>query len=350
MNCHPSKKDRPGSRTGIIEGAMTSPLLRKGHVFWMALALAPAALKAQIAVDAARGAAAQSEAATGSRAGLPADGKSPADNIGTAPAMEGDEEYGVQKILYRRSNWDPWTFRFDFGGSYTSNVALVDKAEVDDFYLQSGVTLAYIPQIKGGLFARVLLSNQIFRYNDADFFDFDLLRAQAGLLYAFPRAGTPWDPLLGNVVVYADYNFYRVAQPWDWGDSDFDNHSITVGADKTWRFSRGHSLTAGLAGDWSVDANRPEPQRDEYTAYVAYKVKWTSSLESTLAYRAAIYDYSEADRTDFNQIVSLGLEYRLTDWLRFNTTVSGSFNNSDREIYDYKALNTGVFASLVMNW
>lgn len=326
---------------------MNSPF-RKGCFLLIGLALTPG-LHAQQRVDAARGTAAQSEV-SGGMTDLQQSGGNSSETGEAAPKMEGDEEYGVQKILYKRSNWDPWSFRFDFGGSYTSNVALVDKGEVDDFYLQSGVTLGYVPQIKGGLFARAVLSDQIYRYADADVFDFDLLRAQAGLLYAFPRAGTACDPLLGNLILYADYNFYRISEPWDWGDDNFDNQSISIGGDKTWRFSRGHSIVAGLSADWSVDASRPEPQRDEYTAYVAYKVKWTSNVESTLAYRAAYYDYSEADRGDFNQIVSLGVEYKLTDWLRFNTSVSGTFNNSDRSLYDYNAFNAGVFASLVVSW
>lgn len=326
---------------------MISPL-RKSYCILLGLTLA-SAVKAQVRVDAARGAAAQTDVASG-QAG-PGEGGTPTSQTGEeAPKMEGDEEYGVQKILYKRSNWDPWSFRFDFGGSYTSNVALVDRGEIDDWFLQSGITLGYVPQIKGGLFARTMVSDQIFRYSANDFFDFDLLRAQAGLLYAFPRAGTAWDPLLGNLVLYADYNYYRIAEPWDWGDDSFDNHSISIGGDKTWRFSRGHSIVAGVNADWSLDASRPEPQRDEYTAYVAYKVKWTGNIESTLAYRAGLYDYSHQDRRDFNQIVSLGLEYRITDWLRLNTTVSGTFNNSDRSVYDYKALNTGVFASLIATW
>lgn len=322
-------------------------MLRSPTLLLLALSL-PAALQAQNRADTARGAAAQSNFS--GNAALPDGGASGSSTGETAPALEGDEEYGVQKVLYKRSNWEPWSFRFDFGGSYTSNVALVDKGEVDDFYLQSGVTLGYVPQIKGGLFGRAVVSDQIYRYDEADAFDFDLLRAQAGFLYAFPRAGTSFDPLLGNLVLSVDYNFYRIAEPWDWSSESFDNHSIALGADKTWRFSRGHSLTAGLAADWSLDASRPQPQRDEYTAYLAYKVKWTSNLESTLAYRAAIYDYSEVDRSDFNQIVSLGMECKIRDWLRLNTAVAGTFNNSDRTAFDYNSFNAGVFCSLVATW
>lgn len=323
-------------------------MFRKKQLVWLGLSLAPV-LQAQVRTDAARGAAAQS-GMSGALTTIDEGGGTPGGTGETAPKMEGDEEYGVQKILYKRSNWDPWSFRLDFGGAYTSNVALVDKGEVNDWFLQSGFTLAYVPQLKGGLFGRAAVSDQIFRYDEADVFDFDLLRAQAGLLYAFPRAGTSFDPLLGNLIVSADYNFYRISEPWDWGDENFDNHSISVGADKTWRFSRGHSLTAGLAADWSLNASRPEPQRDEYSAYLAYKVKWTSSVESNLSYRASIYDYSEADRSDFNQIAGMGLEYKITDWLRTNTTVSATFNHSDQSSFDYKALNVGAFISLVAAW
>lgn len=314
----------------------------------LALSLSVSTLRAQDRVEAAR------ETSLQTTPGVAVEGR-PGEAAGEgavemAQPMEGDEEFGVQRILYRRANWEPWGVGFNFGGFYTSNVALADRGEENDFFLQSGLSLSYTPQIKGGLFARAGLSEQIFRYADADVFDFDLLRAQAGVLYAFPRSGTAYDPLLGDLLLFADYNYYRISEPWKWGDDNFDNHSVSLGAQKIWRFSRGHSLAFGLTGDWSLEASRPEPRRDEYAAVLAWRVKWTGALESTAAYRAAIYDYRDGDRTDFNQVLSLGLEYKITDWLSANANISGIFNNSDREQLDYKSLNTGVSVFFSSTW
>lgn len=268
----------------------------------------------------------------------------------TAPKLEGDSEYGVQRILYRRSNWEPFSVSLDFGAYYTDNVALVDAGEQDDFFFRSGLRAAFTPQLKGGLFFTTSLGSEIYRYADADFFDFDLLSFDAGFLYATPRQGTFFDPLFSDLITYVKYGYYRISDPWDWADDNFDNHSIIAGFQKVWRISRGHQIYAGANADWSVDANLSAPQRDEYSAFLGYRVKWTADLESNLTYRAALYDYHDFGRTDFNQIVSLGLTYRFTDWLSANASFSATFNNSDWSVFDYNALNTGVVIGLQAKW
>jgi hypothetical protein len=315
-----------------------------------ALLLLPAhRTSAQVQVDAARGAADQSGAGI-------ATGRMTPEIAGTlgageyAPKMEGDEEFGVQRILYRRSNWEPFTVRFDLSGNYTSNVALLDVAEQDDFFLRSGVQFNYTPQLKGGLFFTTTLSDQIYRYADATFFDFDLWQADIGLIYATPQQGTIYDPIFGDVTSYLRYGYYRITDPWDWGDNIFDNHSILTGVQKLWRFSRGHQAYLGLASDWSIEASDDLPRRDEHSIYVGYRVRWTNEFETNLQYRAAWYDYDAFGRDDFYQILSLGLEYKFREWLRAGAYVSGTFNNSDREAFDYKVFNTGVGLAVVINW
>ncbi|MGI8601524.1 MAG: hypothetical protein ACR2OZ_00835 [Verrucomicrobiales bacterium] len=176
------------------------------------------------------------------------------------------------------------------------------------------------------------------------------MQFDAGLIYATPQQGTVYDPVFGDVIAYLRYGYYLITEPWDWGDDVFDNHSIAAGAQKTWRFSRGHQAFAGFSGDWSVSASDEAPRRDEYTAYAGYRVKWTSSFETTLLYRAAWHDYQSFGRDDFNQIVSLGAEYKFTDWLRATAYLSGTFNNSDREVFDYDVFNSGLGVALVLRW
>ncbi len=327
---------------------LTNRLQLSGAALLLLTALIPGSnASAEARLDAAR--------QTSDQTGAVSPAGSSADQAGAGinaeiPKMEGDSEYGVQKILYKRSNWEPFSVKFDLGGYYTNNVALVDDGREEDFFLKSGLTLGYTPQITGGLFFSTSLSDQIFRYADTSVLDFDLFSFDAGFLYATPQAGTIYDPVFADLVSYVRYSFYRISEPWSLGDEIFDNHSVVAGLQKTWRISRGHQVYLGLNGDWSVEASREEPRRDEYSAYAGYRVKWTSELESNLLYRAAWYDYAENDRNDFNQVVSLSLEYRITDWLKASASLSAIFNNSDKNIYDYEALNTGVGLGLQMSW
>jgi hypothetical protein len=300
----------------------------------------------QVRVDAARGAAAQGTAPL-----TPADQPAGGGALGElAPKMEGDSEYGVQRILYRRSNWEPFNVSFDIGVNYTDNVALVDRPKVDDFFLRSSVHASYTPQITGGLFFNAAVGTEIYRYADLDFFDFDLLSFDAGFLYATPQQGTIFDPIFGDLITYLRYSFYRISEPWDWGEDLFDNHSIVAGFQKTWRISRGHQAYFGVNADWSVDASDQAPRRDEYSAYVGYKIKWTADLESNVMYRAALYDYELFGRSDFNQLIGLGLTYRFTDWLSATASFSAVFNESDRNVFDYESINTGVLLAVQARW
>lgn len=313
-----------------------------------AAAVLPEHSLAQSSIDSARAAVDQSfEAPRGAPAASSDKGVQAGD---FAPAMEGDEEFGVQRILYRRSNWEPFTFRYDLMGNYTSNVALSSRGEEDDFFLRTGALFNYTPQITGGLFFTGSAAAHTYRYAEASFFDFDLLQADAGLLYATPQQGTAFDPLLGDLTTSLRYGYYRITDTWEWDDALFDNHSLLLNVHKVWRLSRGHQAYAGLGADWSLDASSELARRDEYSAYVGYRIKWTASLETSLQYRAAWYDYSRFGRDDFNQIVALSAEYRFNDWLRAAAYLSGTFNNSDREVFDYEAFGAGLGLALVVTW
>jgi hypothetical protein len=170
------------------------------------------------------------------------------------------------------------------------------------------------------------------------------------LIYATPQQGTIYDPIFGDTISYLRYAYYRIAEPWDWGENTFDNHSIAAGVQKTWRFSRGHHAYLGLMGDWSFEASDDLPRRDEYTGYLGYRVKWTAEFETNLQYRLAWYDYDSFGRDDLNHTISLGAEYKFTDWFRAGAYVSGTFNNSDRGVFDYDVFNTGVGLAVVINW
>ncbi len=325
-----------------------SRLPRHTAVFLLLFPLSQAgSLQAQLGVEAARQASLQSAPSLS----LPDQGAGEVVPPSvTVPRMEGDAEYGVQKILYRRSNIEPFNVAFDLGYYYTDNVALLPDGEQDDSFFRSGLRASYTPQLKGGLFFSTSAGSEVYRYTDSDLFDFDLLSFDIGLLYATPQQGTIFDPIFGNMVGYLRYGYYSLSEPWEWSDSTFENQSIIAGLLKTWKISRGHQVYAGVNADWSIDASQPLPQRDEYSAFLGYRVKWTADLESNVLYRAALNEYKEIDRSDVNQILSLGLTYYFNDWVSATGSISAVFNNSDRAAFDYNALNGGISVALQAKW
>jgi len=327
-----------GVPTGGFAGAVV--------ILVLMLAAAGPPARAQARVDVARQSSTESQLATPRGQ----EGAGGALTGEVAPPMEGDDEFGVQRILYRRSNWEPFAVSLDFGVHYTDNVALVDRAEEGDTFFRSAFRASYTPQLKGGWFFTASAGTEVYRYDDASFFDFDLLSFDTGFLYATPQQGTIFDPVFGDVVAHVLYRYYRISEPWEWGNQDFDNHSLAVGAQKTWRISRGHQAWIGLNADWSLEASDAAPRRDEYSATAGYRIKWTSAIETSLLYRAAYYDYDSFGRDDVNQIVAFDLSWRLTDWLTAVASVSAVFNDSDTDVFDYDALTTGATLSFAVRW
>ena len=308
-------------------------------------------------------------------AGVPTEMRQTLRQEGQVPPSDDamDDGFGRQVVLFRRATWEPWNAKLDVGGFFTSNVALAEEGEVEDFFLKSSLQVSYTPQIVGNLFASFSVGDQIFRYSDNSDLDFDLFSADAGLLYATPHSFTSdptkprplWDIAFSDTNVWLKYSYYRIAEPWGFAAFSFENQSLILGAQKNWKISRGLALFGGAMAEWSMDANDDRPRRDEYSAWVGARMDWTSRLSSTLTYRAGLYDYYEElmtidlktlqatgtkARRDFNQTIALSTEYKIKDWLRTWASVSATFNNSNIENLDYSVLNAGVAVGFTISW
>lgn len=309
--------------------ALATPVV--GSLVFPSLALAQSA---PARADAARGTTTQAPAAAQQIAPAPGE---------EAPKLPGDADYGVQKIVVRRSNWEPWQAGAFAGMSYSTNPALLPDNGKDDFYFRGGAYVNYTPQITGNWFADIGLSQSFYNYDKLDALDFAQTYASAGVLYATP-ADAP--ALIRNTVATLRYRFENLTDVDNLSDDFFTDHSIQLGAQRTFRISRGHRAYVGVSGSWSVDASVDSAARDEYAALFGYRIEWTPEFSTSADVRSAIYDYRDADRLDWNNILSVSAEYKFTEWASLGANFGWIFNSSDESVFDYNSGDIGAMVNL----
>lgn len=271
---------------------------------------------------------------------MPATASAQATSALQKPALEvlgRGSEFGEQAILRRRAHVEPWSASLDALLAYTDNVALAPRGERSDWYLRTGLNVAYTNRVRGPWFIDLALQHYLFRYAEYGALDFDQTRIEAGVLYQ-----AAW---LDDTFLFARYSYQRLCEPW-LGSELFTSHSAILGAQKVWKISRGQQVFAGLSGDLSLSADPASGARDEYSVVLGYSARLTQRLGAQLTYRLGLYDYREGGREDWNHIAALGLTYDVTDWLRLSATTSFSRNTSSASFAEYDNFVGGIGLSL----
>ena len=269
--------------------------------------------------------------------------RAPASSVSLRPAKSAStatgagSDFGEQEIVQRRAHVEPWTVTGDAQFFHTDNVALSPFGEQRDSYLRTGLAVAYTNRIKGPLFVDFSLQQYLFRYAKFDALDFDLTRFEGGLLFE-----APW---LADSFFFARYTLQRITEP-SFGTPSFTNHSINLGVQKVWKISRGQQVFAGLGADLALDTEPESATRDEYSLTLGYSLRLTGKLTTSASYRGSLLDYRHGSREDANHILSLGITYDLTDWLRLGTTASYSHNGSSADFAEYENLVLGASAAI----
>jgi hypothetical protein len=180
----------------------------------------------------------------------------------------------------------------------------------------------------------------MFRYNKFDVLSFNSLDAGGGLV---------WNPTrLPAVDLFLRYNFTDLFSKG--GDSFFQNHTITLGAQKTIALSRAHAVFAGGSALFGF-AEPSVSQRDEYSVYAGYRLQATRQLDLDLLYRYGYFLYrEEGDRHDHNQAVSIGVRFRINDYAAVAASSFVGFNSSNQEVFDYDVLNGGAGVGLSLRF
>jgi len=259
----------------------------------------------------------------------------PATDTAPPPASTGDQDddsFGSQQILKGVDRVPPFDAFASVSAFFTNNVALTHRDTHSDSFLTAAFGLSTSRKITDTLELDLTSSAKIFRYARFSEFDLDSLDVGVGLTYRVPKL---WDASL-----YASYGFSDLLNGRS-GNEFFDNHDFTLGVEKTFGLSRALNIGTGLAGD----ANVSDPkvlQENSISSYAGIDAAFTRHLEAHLLYHYAWQFYTEGTRRDNNHLLSLSLEYTVTNWLSIAGTTFLSVNDSNEEAYSYEVLTGGL--------
>jgi hypothetical protein len=254
-----------------------------------------------------------------------------------APDSPGDDDIGQQLIL-KNSEKERWlsaqadTFTF-----WADNPANLSKGGDEDVFWGSQVSLGAQPRLAERLYLDAFVSQQIYRYNENSFLDYEYLQASLGLIYLEPR--------LSDSILFLQGQYGRTTGD-NFGQGALNSFSIVGGIQKTVLFDRRNSLSLNLMGDWDVAADVDNLEHAEYIADLTYRYKIMRDLVLSASYRFTWFDYYNVDRADGLNILGLYLTYSPYKWL--NIYAGGTFNtnNSNVDAFDYQATNLGGGLSL----
>jgi len=257
---------------------------------------------------------------------------------GTPVPSPNDADLGEQEVLKRVERYQPWTASIASPVFYTTNVALTDRAEKHDVISAPVAAVYYQPRIVNTLYGFADVRQQFFYYNHYNDFDFGSLDVEAGLIYYLPQ--------FHNLVLRGEYDFNRLTFSDRVLDEFFENHSLIVGAELPFRFSRAQQLSLGVDVNISVAADHEAPRRNDYEAYAGYSVFLTRAFSVDAVGRVVVRDYYHGDRTDVSEILALTANYRLTKWWTVSAISSFAHSDSNHDVFDYKVANVGGAMSL----
>jgi len=251
------------------------------------------------------------------------------------PASEGDpddDSFGSQQILKGVEHIPPFDCFAGISAFVTNNVALTRKDTHSDSFLVATFGFSASRKITDTLTLDLTTEGGVYRYSRYGEFDMDSVDAGVGLSYRMPKL---WD-----ATVYAQYGYSDLLDGRT-NDEFFENHAFTLGVEKVFPISRALSLAAGVSGDY----NFTDPlglQREDVGGYAGIHAALTSRLEADLYYRYAFEVYTEGSRRDNNQVLTLSVQYTVTNWLSIMGTTYLTINDSNEEVYSYEALAGGV--------
>src|SRR5689334_16005374 len=95
-------------------------------------------------------------------------------------ASPNDADLGEQQILRRTETYQPFVASVAVPFYWTSNVALTNNGEQDDFLVSPVVAIAYQPRIAQNLFAYLSVREQLFYYSRFPSLNFGSFDAEVG--------------------------------------------------------------------------------------------------------------------------------------------------------------------------
>lgn len=242
------------------------------------------------------------------------------------------DSFGVQQMLVSGPERARYFRVFgDVSGFVTDNVGLSRRNGVADSFLVATFGLGYQRPLKRGFQVEAGAQFSFFRYDEFGQLDFNSLDVGAGISFRAKK--------LANTDFSLRYNYNSLFST-SGGSSFFENHTVTIGAEKVFQITQRQAVAAGAFGRLGF-AEPKVSERDELGAYVAYHLEIMARLEADLAYRYGYYRYSEMDRRDHNHSISVGLKYGITNDFSASASSFYVWNQSNEEFLSYRAGTVG---------
>jgi len=249
-----------------------------------------------------------------------------------AASSPNDEDLGEQAILKRVETYQPFILETGVPIYYTSNVALVDRGRVSDVIIAPVVGLTYAPQFSKTLYGEFGVRQQFFYYQDFTSFNFASLDVFAGGAYYIPE--------LNNLALRANLDYNRLTGT-DNFDDFFSNVALNVNAEIPFRIGRAQQVSVGANASVSLYADPDPPRRHDLSLYTGYTVNVSRNFSLSASGSLIVRPYTEGGRTDVSEVLALGANYRIRDWLTMSAFTSFVANQSNRSAFDYEVFNIG---------
>jgi Putative beta-barrel porin 2 len=249
-----------------------------------------------------------------------------------APDSPGDDDIGQQLIL-KDAEKERWlNAQADTFSFWADNPANLSDGGDEDVFWGSQVSLGAQPRLAERLYLDAFISQQLYRYSENSFLDYEYLQASLGLIYLEPR--------LSDSIIFLQGQFGRTTSD-NFGEGVLNTFSILGGIQKTLVFDRRNSLYMNLMGDWDVASDVDNLEHAEYIADLTYRFKIMRDLVLSASYRFTWFDYYNVDRADALNIMGLYLTYSPYKWMNIYAGATFNINNSNIDTFDYNATNLG---------
>lgn len=260
-----------------------------------------------------------------------------------------DREFGLQNISgLVQQKPEQFLLALEAAGFFTSNAALLPGPEISDWVGRPGLRAAWFPKLSEHFSLLAMTNYSLWRYAEQQQLDFDDFGGQFGLQYHQQRAQLPGG--MSRFTGWAQYRYNRLISPWNWGNRLYEAHFLEAGLRQGWSPIANVSVWLGANAALNAAGGPNDLRRHEFSSQAGVLWQITPRFSTTALYRFASFDYTEVSRTDLNHLLFLGLSYQLTANFRADLFVSGIFNHSDINTFDYKALNTGMGLVISQVW
>jgi hypothetical protein len=145
------------------------------------------------------------------------------------------------------------------------------------------------------------------------------------------------------------YNYYRLTAA-GFGKELMNSHTLSIGLQKVWKAGTGSQLFIGASSDPSLATEPAIVTRHENAIIAGWQARVTDRLTTQITGRVGYHVSPNSNRNDWNYIGLVSATYAITDWAKLGVSGSIAWNESNREIFTYRNVMAGVFASLQLSF